>query len=137
MLQRLSGLNPDTSRLWGTMTPGEMLCHLGDTADSVLSGRQATNPRWRPLYKWLALSSTLAWPHGARTPAAVDPRLGGTKPSEFARDLARAIDGLRRLASSPEEAFSTSHSKFGAMSRVDWQRWAWRHTDHHLKQFGL
>jgi hypothetical protein len=26
---------------------------------------------------------------------------------------------------------------FGTMSSRDWQRWAYRHTNHHLRQFGL
>ena len=26
---------------------------------------------------------------------------------------------------------------FGTMTVADWQRWAWKHTDHHLRQFGV
>ena len=34
-------------------------------------------------------------------------------------------------------AFPPSGGFFGAMSRDDWQRWAYKLTDHHLRQFGL
>jgi hypothetical protein len=41
----------------------------------------------------------------------------------------RVLDGLvRRLE-------GLTH--FGAMLPKDWQRWGYRHTDHHLRQFGL
>jgi hypothetical protein len=29
------------------------------------------------------------------------------------------------------------HGRFGTMTTRDWHRWAYRHTDHHLRQFGL
>ena len=34
-------------------------------------------------------------------------------------------------------AFPPSGGFFGAMSRDDWQRWAYKLTDHHRRQFGL
>jgi hypothetical protein len=32
---------------------------------------------------------------------------------------------------------TSSHGAFGPMTPADWHRWAYRHTDHHLRQFGL
>jgi hypothetical protein len=37
--QRLRILRPDSPRRWGTLTPHEMLCHLGDAAAMVLRAR--------------------------------------------------------------------------------------------------
>src|SRR6187397_150557 len=42
---RLEMLRPDSARRWGTMTPQEMLCHLGDAAAMVL----LTRPRPAPI----------------------------------------------------------------------------------------
>ena len=28
-------------------------------------------------------------------------------------------------------------ARLHSLSREDWQRWAFKHTDHHLRQFGL
>lgn len=141
LVNRLGMLTPDHARRWGTLTPGEMLCHLGDVARRVLGGstrRPQGDPPKRPLYKFLALYSPVPWPRGKiKTRPEVDPRLGGTRPGEFERDRAAAIDGVRRLATAPPEAFPPSHFMFGRMDAADWRRWGYRHTDYHLRQFGL
>lgn len=139
LITRLHSLGPDTARRWGTLTPHEMLCHLGDAAETVLLTRprtEAVPERRRPFIKWLALSLPLRWPHGWATNPMHDPRARGTRPSEFATDLARAVAGLNGIATGAGP-FEPAHGYFGVMSREDWQRWAYKHTDHHLRQFGL
>ncbi len=91
----------------------------------------------RRVRKLLALYTAIPWPHGLPTPPNVDQRIGGTPPAVFALDRERAIAGLRALGSAPPNAFPTTHGHFGAMVPRDWQRWGFRHTDHHLRQFGL
>ena len=140
LVERLESLTPDSERRWGTLTPHEMLCHLGDATAMVLGERPADPPvpvRRRPVLKWIALSSPLPWPHGYPTRRSLDPKLGGTRPSEFQADMARAIDGLERLAAAPRDSLMSAHGLFGTMTLEDWHRWAYRHTQHHLKQFGL
>ena len=136
LVARLGRLRPDSPRRWGTLTPGEMLCHLADATASVLSG-PAPARRARPLVKWIALYVPLPWPHGVKTPPEVDPRQQGSRPGDFERDRERAIAGLRALAAAPAAALASTHSIFGSMSVRDWHRWAYRHTHHHLRQFGL
>ena len=138
--QRLSMLRPDTPRRWGTLTPHEMLCHLGDAAAMVLRARPRRVPireRRRPIVKALALWIPFPWPHGWPTNPLHDPRAEGTKPSDFAVDLARAIAGIDGIATAARDALDSAHGLFGTMSLRDWQRWAYRHTDYHLRQFGL
>ena len=67
----------------------------------------------------------------------LDPKAGGTQPSVFARDLARAVAGLEGIAVAKSGTLEPAHGLFGTMSVADWQRWAYKHTDHHLRQFGL
>jgi len=144
LIERLNALEPDTPRKWGTLTAGEMLCHLGDATSSVLKrgATEGTGPspaaaQRHPVLKWIALRSPLPWPQGLTTPAAVDPHVGGTKAGDFDADRERAITGLRNFAAAPPDALASSHGAFGTMSIHDWHRWAYRHTDHHLRQFGL
>jgi hypothetical protein len=66
-----------------------------------------------------------------------DPRAEGTRPSMFAKDLARLLAGLDALAAATDGSLEPAHGFFGKMSTKDWQRWAYRHTDYHLRQFGL
>jgi hypothetical protein len=139
LVARLHALRPDSGRRWGTLTPHEMLCHLGDAAEMVLLIRprtEAVPQRQRSIVKLLALWSPVRWPHGWATNSMHDPRALGTRPSDFARDLARAIAGLEAIGATAD-ALESAHGTFGVMSRQDWQRWAYKHTDHHLRQFGL
>lgn len=140
LIERLQGLHPDDQRRWGTLTPHEMVCHLGDANDMVLRTRPRTEPvpiRRRPIIKWLALWSPIPWPRGWPTNPMLNPKAGGTRPSAFASDLARAVAGLEGIASARQDALEPAHGVFGVMSLSDWQRWAYKHTDHHLRQFGL
>lgn len=138
--ERLGMLRPDSARRWGTMTPQEMLCHLGDAAAMVLLTRPRPAPiprRRRVIVKSIALWSPLPWPRGFPTSPMLNPKADGTQPSQFERDLARAIAGIDGLATAKADAIEPVHGVFGTMSLLDWQRWAYRHTDHHLRQFGL
>ena len=141
LLRRLERLTPDSTRRWGTLTAQEMLCHLGDATAMVLLDRPRVTPvpnhprrvRWA-----LGLWSPLRWPHALPTSPHYNPHTLGTKPTAFAHDLARAVDGLQRLAAAtPGARLEPAHGFFGSMSTRDWQRWAWKHTEHHLRQFGL
>ena len=139
LVARLKALQPGSHRRWGTLTPHEMLCHLGDATDMVVGLRPrkgAAQERHRPLVKWLGLWSPVPWPHGWPTNPAHDPRAEGTRPSVFAKDLARAVSGLEAIAGATPGSLIPTHGFFGSMSIHDWQRWAYRHTNHHLRQFG-
>jgi hypothetical protein len=94
-------------------------------------------PRHRPIRKAIGLWAPIPWPHGWQTNPAHNPRMEGTRPSVFENDRARALDGLEAIARARENALTASHGYFGTMSSRDWQRWAYRHTNHHLRQFGL
>ncbi len=137
LAQRLQRVQPDTPRKWGSLTPGEMLCHLGDATASVLGRAASAGVQNRPFLKWIALRAPLSWPRGLKTPPSVDPHLDGTKPGDFEADRRRAIDGLRAFAAASPAELTASHGAFGRMTPEDWHRWAYRHTDHHLRQFGL
>ena len=46
------------------------------------------------------------------------------------------MTGLVAIAAPGARPLIAAHGLFGVMSRRDWQRWAYRHTNHHLRQFG-
>ena len=141
LVGRIERLTPETPRRWGTLTAAEMLCHLGDAGDGVL--RRRIPPGTVPgkpfpvVLKWLMLYSPIRFPKGVETRSGVDPRRDGTRPADFAQDRRRVIDGLAALALASPGELAPSHFRFGRMSRRDWQHWAYKHVDHHLRQFGL
>ena len=138
--RRLGELTPETSRRWGTLTAHEMLCHLGDSGEMVLRIRPRANtvPQGhRRLIKFVGLWTPMRWPHGWRTNAHQDPRRDGTKPAQFLADRDRVIRGLELLAAPGSQTLESAHGVFGRMTVADWQRWAFKHVDHHLRQFGV
>lgn len=136
LIGRLGSLRPETPRRWGRMTAAEMLCHLADATSSVLGRPGGPVKRTRHVWRWLWLRSDMPFPHGIPTMRQVDPKRDGTRPGDFDADRQRAIDGLRAVAAADPEALPNSHFAFGRMTRRDWMRWAYKHTDHHLRQFG-
>jgi hypothetical protein len=141
LVQRVEQLRPDSERKWGVMTPGEMLCHLGDATDGVLGrrippGTVPTNRVALPI-KWLMLYSPIPFPQGIETRPGVNPKQDGTHPGDFEADRTRMIGSLRALAVAAPGSVSTTHFRFGTMSLRAWHHWAYKHTDHHLRQFGL
>jgi len=91
----------------------------------------------RTLVKWMALYLPLQWRTGIVTVPEVDQELGGTRPVQFAADLKQAEALLMLVASRAGRGGWPDHPVFGRMSEGDWLRWAYLHTDHHLRQFGL
>ena len=135
--RRLETVTATQSRVWGTMTAHQMLVHLGDGGDAVLKRRPftASPRRVSRVFKWVALNLPLPWPRGIRSGAEPASRV---VPAEaFSADRDRAVRTLHELAVASEGALADRHPLFGLMTRLDWQRWAFLHTDHHLRQFGL
>jgi hypothetical protein len=140
LIQRLRGARLDSPRQWGRMTAHQMVCHLGDCSRMALGQKRtsdASSPLRRTLIKWLALYTPLRWRPGIVTTPEVDQEMEGTKPVEFRDDLKEAEDLLVLVASRAGSADWPDHPVFGRMSERDWMRWAYLHTDHHLRQFGL
>ena len=97
----------------------------------------ATGLLQRTIVKWIALYLPLRWPGGRIvTRPEIDQQLAGTRPGDFAADVAE-LEALMVLVTSQAGTFGwPPHPIFGRMSEADWMRWGYLHTDHHLRQFG-
>lgn len=137
LLERLRTLDPACQRQWGRMSVHQMVCHVCDSCRLALGERQAspaTGPAQRTLIKWIALYAPLKWPPGIQTRPEVDQEGGGTRPADFAADVAELEALTHRLAAHTD--WASAHPIFGRMSRSAWLRWGYLHMDHHLRQFG-
>ena len=144
LTRRLDSLRPDSPRGWGTMSAHGAVCHLTDSLRIMLGERDAEGddghvPRpgavMRFIGKLYALTSPLPWPKGVPTAAAADQQRGGTPPGDFDTDVLSLKQALERFRHRDGQGMPF-HVYFGHMSRSQWGRWAYRHTDHHLRQFG-
>jgi uncharacterized protein with PQ loop repeat len=140
LLGRVKALRPDSARRWGRMTAHQMVCHLSDCNRVALGEVVVTVPPTRlprAVVKWVSLYTPLPWPAGLPTNPELDQDVAGTRPGDFARDVAALEATVERLASRSGRGDWARHPDFGEMSEGDWYRWAYRHMDHHLRQFGV
>ena len=140
ILRRLRALRPDSPRRWGRMNAHQMVCHLSDCFRMTTGEKRvsdATGVWQRTIIKWIALYVPAHWPPGIVTRPEIDQYAGGTSPADFAADLAELETLMGSFTTRGEDFDWSPHPIFGRMSRIAWLRWAYRHMDHHLRQFGV
>ena len=138
---RLTRLTPDATPQWGQLTAPRAIAHLIDAARMAL-GDVAVRPRRGGLRLQLLhlapVRSTfiyvLRFPKNV--PSAHE--LFVTQPRRWADDLATLDELLERLAvrAAEHDPQWPPHPYFGHLSTRAWGVLGYRHTDHHLRQFG-
>jgi len=137
---RLQRLRADSRASWGRMNAHQMVCHLNDAMKLAFGERtfeDAKPIRGRNVFRWIAFRTPLPWPKNYPTRPEFDQMTGGTRPADFALDTAALGAGLERLVREPRDFRFGRHPVFGELTEWEWMRWAYLHTDHHFRQFGL
>jgi hypothetical protein len=133
--QRVASLTPEAKRQWGKMTPHQMICHLADgfrLASGERPPERVDNFLSRSVVRFVALHTPLTWPHGVKTVPEADQQAGGTKPVGWDKDHAELLSMLDAFVAQD----GLRHPIFGKLTAAEWNIWAFRHMDHHLRQFG-
>jgi len=139
LLRRLRSVRPDSIARWGRMSAHQMVCHVADALrmwTGEMPVRTNTNLLKRTMVKWTALYAPLHWPAGIPTSPEIDQERGGTRPADFAADVARLEALLDAVTTQTRTLDSQHHPMFGKLSDAAWLRWGYLHMDHHLRQFG-
>ena len=139
ILARLKTVRPNAVRRWGRMSAHQMICHLSDAFRMGIGQKPVSRVGGvlhRTILKWTVLYVPVRWPRGIVTVSEIDQELGGTKPVDFAADVAQLESLLELITTQPRGFDWQSHPIFGPMSAGAWLRWGYLHTDHHLRQFG-
>lgn len=136
LVQRLGALAPSSAPRWGKFTADGMLAHLVQSArmalgDITVPRRGARAFAHFPL-KHLVLK-VLPFPKGA--PTAPELLVRDEAPIEALR--AELVELLARVAGGPRSGMGPVHPLFGALTREEWGALVYKHTDHHLRQFGV
>ena len=139
IVRRLRTVGPESARRWGRMSAHQMVCHLSDSCRMMIGRKPVSDANGRlprTLVKWIALYAPLRWPAGILTRPEIDQECAGTRPVDYAVDVAE-LEALLDLITTREKTFDGRvHPVFGTMSYGAWLRWAYLHMDHHLRQFG-
>jgi hypothetical protein len=135
LLQRVASLTSASPRRWGKFTVESMLCHLCESTRMAL-GDLPVKPKGPRAFHAFPMKHLLLYvvpfPKGAPTAPEL---LAGT-PGGFEADRTCLAGLLRRVATGPTEGIGPAHPLFGPLSRREWGAAVYKHTDHHLRQFG-
>jgi len=134
LLTRLHGIPAGTPPRWGVMSAPEMLCHLNDCLRHTLGEIQV--PARGGMLRWPVIKPLmmywLPWPKGR---VKGSPELFRSLPGNWHADLASFAALLDRFVEDKGLSWP-EHPAFGPMTHESWGRFAYRHFDHHLRQFG-
>ena len=133
--RRLRSLSVSSTRRWGSMDVVGMLQHLRLAARMTLGELPVPSANKRvfqvfPL-KHLILY-VLPFPKGAPTA----PELKPVDAASFEEERAALLELLERIGTGLREGVGPAHPLFGPLSWREWGVATYKHTDHHLKQFG-
>ena len=122
------------------MSAHQMICHLNDSFRAVMGEREVSSAcgvLQRTVIRAIALHVPLRWPPGVATRPEIDQQSGGTAPTDFVSDVADLEALVGRFTAMVQEGGTLRpHPIFGPLTRREWLRWGYLHTDHHLRQFG-
>jgi hypothetical protein len=132
---RLESLSAASTRRWGSMDVVAMLRHLNLSARMAVGELPVVTKNKRvfqvfPL-KHLILY-VLPFPKGAPTATELKP----SDAVSFEEERAALLELLERIATGPREGGGPAHPLFGPLTWREWGVATYKHTDHHLKQFG-
>jgi hypothetical protein len=133
--RRIASLSPGASARWGRMTADRMLAHLSQSARMAL-GELPVRPRGTRAFQVFPLKHlilyVLPFPKGAPTA----PELLAAPPATVEDEKRALVSLLARLGSGPRAGNGPTHPLFGPLTREEWGALAYKHSDHHLRQFG-
>ncbi|HEY3286323.1 MAG TPA: DUF1569 domain-containing protein [Gemmatimonadaceae bacterium] len=134
LLARIDQLDPATPARWGRFTAPRMVSHLIESVRMALGElpvRRRRSILGNRLVRALVIH-VLPFPRGAPTAGELLARA----PASWASDIATLKTLIDRAAAHPPHGVWQPHPVFGILSDDDWGVLIYRHTAHHLSQFG-
>ena len=135
LIARLERLSPEARPLWGTMTAPQMLAHLAGWM-RMAKGELKASPRM-PFMRYPPLKQLiiywLPFPKGVQTA----PELIISASADWAIEQTTVREDMLAFQKMHPNGLWPEHPVFGRMTPKAWGVFAYRHTDHHLRQFGV
>lgn len=134
IITRINNLSPQSTGQWGKMDVAQMLAHLQQPLEVALGKRTINGGFFMnlilPLFK-KTLWDDKPWKKGLPTDATY---ITTGKIKEFTTEKAALLELISQFQE--KDVNLEKHPVFGRMTKEQWSKSAWKHIDHHLKQFG-
>jgi hypothetical protein len=132
---RVASLSPDLRPRWGRMTCARMIVHVTD-AFEMYCGEIKVSVKHTPIeYFPLKHAFLYVLPIPKNVPTARE--LQSRVPGEWDDEVSRLRQAIARFTGRQGRADWPPHPIFGRMSERAYGVLAYKHTDHHLRQFGV
>ncbi|GAB2829791.1 DUF1569 domain-containing protein [Ferruginibacter profundus] len=137
MIARVNRLDSNTRPQWGIMTATEMLLHCNLCNNQILDGEtEYCKPGFKKkLVKFLALYIVPQFPKYMKA-AERNITTGKVESESFNAQKQIFIATLNKFSENVA-IDKLPHPAFGVLNKNEWGIAAWKHTDHHLRQFNL
>lgn len=135
IIARINLLSPESKPLWGKMTVDQMCKHCNATMQ-VAFGKQTLKMNFlmRLLGRMLK-NKAFNTDFGKSSPTAKEFKFEGSYDFESSRK--EFAESFSQFAKGTQVIKLMDHPFWGKMTYEDWDKLMWRHTDHHLRQFGV
>jgi hypothetical protein len=133
--ERIGSVTSASVPRWGRMDAKAMLAHLRLSALMAL-GELAVACKSKRIFQVFPIKHLILhvvpFPKGA--PTAPELLVSDTEPADAIRD--ELVSLVERIGNGPREGDGPVHPLFGRLSYQEWGVATYKHTDHHLRQFG-
>jgi len=135
IISRINKLTAQSQKQWGKMNVSQMLAHIQKPIEIAFGTHQ---PKGSFLLRLIGpLFKSKLWdenPYKQNLPT--DPTFIMTgKDKDFEKERTALLDLVNRF--SEAAIVRDQHPIFGKLTKENWSKAAWKHIDHHLKQFGV
>ncbi len=142
LVSRIKELNPNAKPIWGRMNVSQMLAHCCKPFETIYDPTYSQkHPRPNALIRFmlrLFIKPILVGEKPYKQNMRTAPEFVVSDSREFDNEQARLIAFIERTQAEGVIAFEgkESHS-FGPLTAKEWNMLFYKHTDHHLAQFGV
>ena len=136
IVKRLNSVTSASKAGWGRMDARSMLVHLKRSALMALGELPVAN-KGKRVFQVFPVKHLIL--HVAPFPknAPTAPELLPTDEGTVDAMRAEVVSLMERIAAGPREGAGPIHPLFGRLSYQEWGIATYKHTDHHLRQFGV
>ncbi|HEX8278458.1 MAG TPA: DUF1569 domain-containing protein [Segetibacter sp.] len=137
IIARVQKLQPTSKAQWGTMNATEMLLHANlcnqEVFEDIVPVKRTTVKQY--LLRILALYIAPHFKKGVKGDVRKE-TAGKIDAAQFEEQKARFIELINRYPNH-KAPLTLPHIAFGNISTKEWGIAAYKHMDHHLRQFGV
>lgn len=135
VLSRLNTITANTPANWGKMNAAQMVTHCQAPFKVYFGEMKMKQALIGRLFGKIAKKKLLSpKPWSRNLPTSPEFKIADER--NFNAERQRLIDYINRFSTEGYTITSTVHPFFGKMSSQEWATLAYKHLDHHLKQFG-